>query len=153
MARTIWLLRHGDAEPDRGGDDFGRVLTGRGEREARAAGLVLAGLGARIETAWTSPRVRARDTARLACTALDAEPRIHEPLAGGFTERDLDELVAGSSADATLLLVGHEPDLSALVGARTGARAAMHTGGLAAISGGWLLALLGPGEIQLIAGV
>jgi len=147
------LLRHGDAEPEGAGGDAERRLTARGEQEARAAGQALARLGVSIERAFTSPRVRARDTARLACGALGIEPAVHAPLSGGFDARDADELLAESPPGASLLLVGHEPDLSHLVGALTGARIEMRKGGIAAIAGGTLVALLRPREIQLIAGL
>jgi len=152
VARTLWLLRHGDAEPDSADGDAARRLTARGEREARTAGEALARLGAQIDLAFTSPRVRARDTARLACAALGIEPQVHEPLAGGFGARDADALLTASASGAGLLLVGHEPDLSQVVAALTGARIEMRKGEIAAIAGGTLIALLRPREIQLIAG-
>ena len=153
MARTLWLLRHGDAETPGSGDDFARRLTARGEREADAAGRALARMGVHFEQVFSSPRVRARDTALLACSHLGAAPEILDALAGGFGERDAAELVAATSGDAELLLVGHEPDLSNVVGALTGARVGLQKGGLAAIGGRTLLVLLGPREIELIAGL
>jgi len=41
----IWLLRHGEAEPA-AADDAARRLTGKGERQAGAAGVALAALDA-----------------------------------------------------------------------------------------------------------
>ena len=153
MARTIWLLRHGDAEPHGTREDFERRLTARGERQSRAAGLALARLEVRFDHVFASPRVRAFDTARLACAELGLEPVVHEPLSGGFDERDNEELLAAMPEGASLLLVGHEPDLSHLVATLTGARVEMKKGGLAAIRGGRLLELLRPGEIELVAGL
>ncbi|HEY7966883.1 MAG TPA: phosphoglycerate mutase family protein [Solirubrobacteraceae bacterium] len=153
MARTIWLLRHGEAEPHGTRDDFDRRLTPRGERQSRAAGLALARLGVRFDHVYASPRVRALETARLACAELGLEPVVHEPLSDGFDERDSAELFAATAAGASLLLVGHEPDLSHLVGALTGARIEMKKGGLAAIRGSQLVELLRPSEIELVAGV
>ena len=153
MARTIWLLRHGDAEPHGTRDDFDRRLTPRGERQSRAAGLALARLGVRFDHVFASPRVRALETARLVCAELGLEPVVHEALSGGFDERDSAKLLAATGAAASLLLVGHEPDLSHLVGALTGARIEMKKGGMAAIRGGQLVELLRPGEIELVAGV
>jgi phosphohistidine phosphatase len=153
VARTLWLLRHGDAEPEGAGGDADRRLTAHGEQQARAAGRALERLGVSIEQAFTSPRVRASDTARLACAALRIEPVVHAPLAGGFDARDADELLASSAPGASLLLVGHEPDLSHLAGSLTGARIEMGKGAIAAIAGGTLVALLRPREIQLIAGL
>jgi len=153
MARTLWLLRHGDAEPHGARDDFDRRLTARGERQAQAAGRALARLEVSFEAVFTSPRRRALDTALLACAELGVAPQLHAPLAGGFGDREADELLAGTSPGAAIMLVGHEPDLSQLVAAFTGAHVEMKKGGLAAIGGGVLVTLLRPREIQLVAGL
>ena len=79
---------------------------------------------------------------------------MHEPLGGGFDARDAAELLAACPAARALLLVGHEPDLSRLVAALTGARIEMKKGGLAAIRGRRsCVALLRPREIELVAGL
>lgn len=153
MARTLWLLRHGDAEPHGARADFERRLTDRGERQSRAAGRALVRLGVGFEHVFTSPRVRALETARLVCAELDLEPIVHEPLSGGFDERHADELLAAIGASSALLVVGHEPDLSGLVAALTSARIEMKKGGLAAVRGGQLVELLRPREIELVAGL
>jgi phosphohistidine phosphatase len=61
----------------------------------------------------------------------------------------------GHDADARLLLVGHEPDFSQVVGDLTGARIQMKKGGVAAVNvergGGELLALLRPKELRKLA--
>ena len=67
----LLLLRHGDAE-DGDGDDDARRLTPKGERQAVAAGWALAALGVEIDACLSSPRVRAAETARLACEAARA---------------------------------------------------------------------------------
>ena len=153
MAGTLWLLRHGDAEPHGARSDFDRRLTTRGERQARAAGSAFVRLGVTFERVFASPRVRALDTAKLACSELGIEPVVHEPLNGGFGARDWDALRSGERPGATLLLVGHEPDLSGLVAAITGARVEMKKGGIAAIRDRQLVELLRPGEIELVAGL
>ena len=147
------MLRHGDAEPHGARDDFDRRLTARGERQATGAGRALARLGVRFEAVYASPRVRALDTARLACAELGCEPVVRESLGGGFGARDAAELLAPHRGAAAVMLVGHEPDLSGLAAALTGARIEMKKGGLAAIGGGALLALLRPREIELVAGL
>jgi len=63
---VIWLLRHGDAE-DAAEDDAARRLTEKGERQARTAGRALAVLEAEVDVCLSSPKVRALDTARIAC--------------------------------------------------------------------------------------
>ena len=140
----IWLLRHGDAED--GSPDAERRLTEKGERQARAAGRALAELGVEIESCFTSPKVRALDTARIACEALGVDPVVEERLAGG--RFDARELAAGLGE---VLLVGHEPDFSDAVAELTGARVAMKKGGLAAVDGSELKVLLRPLETKRIA--
>jgi phosphohistidine phosphatase SixA len=78
---------------------------------------------------------------------------VHEPLSGGFDERDLGQLVAACGPGSSLLLVGHEPDLSGVVAALSAARIEMKKGGIAAVRGGRLVALLRPREIELVAGL
>jgi phosphohistidine phosphatase len=159
MARQLWLLRHAEAEPRGGVPDEQRALTERGERQARAAGAALAALGVRLDAVLTSPRVRALDTAKLACDALDAalEPAVHGPLSAGFDgDRALD-LLESFGADAHLLLVGHEPDLSGVVAELTGARVRLKKGGIAALdvaraAAGEVIVLARPRELALIAG-
>ncbi len=141
----IYLLRHGDAE-DGNGDDSARRLTEKGQRQAVAAGRALATMGAEIEACLTSSKVRAADTARLACEVLEIEPEETPQLRGGVF--DALELAAGRGE---VLLVGHEPDFSAEVGRLTGASAKLKKGGLAIVNGNTLVALLRPNDLRAIA--
>jgi phosphohistidine phosphatase len=142
---VIYLLRHGDAE--RGdGDDAARRLTDKGERQSEAAGRALAALGAKIDACLTSPKVRAADTARLACQALGLEPEIAAELSGrGFDSLGL------SAGRGEVMMVGHEPDFSNEVARLSGAKAKLRKGGLAILDGGTLLALLRPEDLAAIA--
>ena len=142
----IYLLRHGDAE-DGDGDDAARRLTPKGERQAEAAGRALAALGAQIDTCLTSPKVRAAETARLACQALGREPEIAEELRGG----SFDSLGLTAGRGETVL-VGHEPDFSSEVARLTGAKVKLRKGGLTIIDNGTLVALLRPNDLLAIAG-
>ena len=157
MSRQLWLLRHGEAEPHGTRTDAERRLTDRGEEEARAAGRALAALGLTFQLALTSPKVRAAETARLACAELALEPAVHPPLAQGFGHGEAAALLHATGDDERLLLVGHDPDLSQLVHDLTGARVALRKGGVAGIRvegtvAGELLALLRPRELAAIAG-
>ncbi len=141
----LYLLRHGDAEEGTG-DDAARRLTPKGERQARAAGEALGALGAKIDVCLTSPKVRAADTARLACEALGLEPETAEELRGGPFDSPV--LTAGRG---NALLVGHEPDFSGEVARLTGANVKLRKGGLAVVDGGTLQALLRPSDLAAIA--
>jgi phosphohistidine phosphatase len=155
MAPQLWLLRHGEAVPHESKPDAERELTPRGERQAVAAGKGLAKLGLEFEACYTSPKVRARDTARLACEALNIEPTEEDVLADGFDRDDALELLMRHDADARILVVGHDPSFSQVVHDFTGARVDFKKGGVAAVSAerasGELLALLRPRELESLA--
>ena len=161
MARQLWLLRHAEAEPHGTRVDAARRLTERGERQARTAGIALTRLGAAFDAVLFSPKARASQTAELAAEQWNATERgrlrVHGPLAGGLDASAALAELAEVSADGRLLLVGHEPDLSGVVGDLTGARADLKKGGLAVVRlegvGGELAVLLRPRELALIAGV
>jgi phosphohistidine phosphatase len=142
---VIYLLRHGDAEPA-GGDDAARRLTTEGERQAEAAARALAALGTGIDACLTSPKVRAAETARIACEILGLEPETAGELSGG--DFDAHGLAAGRG---DVLFVGHEPSLSTEIARLTGARVKLRKGGLACVDGGTLVALLRPAELLAIA--
>ena len=156
MSRQVWILRHGEAVPhgSRASDDD-RELTPRGERQAEAAGAALARLGVEVAACYTSPKVRARDTARLCCRSLGVEPETVAALRSDFGTEDLSDLVLRHDEQEPILLVGHEPDLSQVVHDLTGARVDFKKGGVAAIAldgaRGELVALLRPRELARIA--
>jgi phosphohistidine phosphatase len=143
---VIWLLRHGDAEDGEGKADAERELTEKGERQAREAGRALKELGVELDVCLTSPKVRARDTARLACDELGAQLEEDERLAGG--DFDPLELAAGRGE---VMLVGHEPDFSGAVALVTGSRVKMKKGGIAAIDDHLLHGLYRPKDLKRIA--
>ncbi|HEV2923302.1 MAG TPA: phosphohistidine phosphatase SixA [Solirubrobacteraceae bacterium] len=161
MARQLWLLRHAEAEAHGTRRDSERRLTERGEHQARAAGIALARIGPKFDAILFSPKVRARDTAELAAEAWSAQQRkrLREcpALAGGFDAEQALEALTSVAADGSLLLVGHEPDLSRVAGDLAGGRLDLKKGGVAALrlegSGGELLVLMRPRELALIAGV
>jgi phosphohistidine phosphatase len=142
---VLWLLRHGEAED--GSPDAERPLTEQGEEESRLAGKALKRMGVKIDACLTSPKVRAAETARLACEELGVEPAQEPKLAGG--PFDAEALAAGLGDE--VLLVGHDPDFSMAIHAMTGAQVRMKKGGLAAVETGELLVLLRPDEIAAIA--
>ena len=141
----LWLLRHGDAAD--GSPDAERPLTEKGETQSRNAGQALAALGVKMDACLTSPKVRAADTARLACEPLGIEPQLEPKLAGG--PFDAEALAAGLGEN--VLLVGHDPDFSMAVHDMTGAQARIKKGGLAGVEKGEIKVLLRPGDLAAMA--
>jgi phosphohistidine phosphatase len=157
MANQLWLLRHGEAEPHDAKPDAERELTERGEDQSRAAGRALAALELTFQAVYTSPKVRARDTALLACEALaEHEPIVTPVLAQEFTVADARDLLLGVEPDGRILVVGHNPDFAQVVYDLTGARVDFKKGGVAGVrlEGGHaeLIALLRPRELDRIGG-
>jgi len=154
MARQLWFLRHGEAEPHDARPDAQRRLTDRGEEQSRTAGSALAALGLTFQLVVTSPRLRALDTARLACEALDSEPIVDDRLGDGFELGDALELALAAGADKRVLFVGHNPDLPQIVGELTGGRVELKKGGVAGVRmhgrRGELIVVLRPRELDRI---
>jgi phosphohistidine phosphatase len=113
----VWLLRHAAAQ-DRApsGRDEDRELTPEGFARARAVGRGLAALSPPIAIVLTSPFSRARQTAQACATALGlASPHPFAPLLPGTDpSHAVEELARGGWP--SVLLVGHQPLLGALVG-------------------------------------
>ena len=156
MAQQLWFLRHGEAEPHDARPDDERELTERGRGQSESAGLALASLGVTFQLAFTSPKVRAAQTARIACAHLDVEAHVHAPLRDGFDRGEAIALLRAAGDDRRVLLVGHEPDFSQTVHDLTGGRIDLKKGGIAAVrvdgASAELIALLRPRELDRLAG-
>jgi len=115
-----YFLRHGiAAEPDAWtGSDYDRPLTREGRermaREARAIGE----LGFDFELIVTSPLVRARETAEILADRLAMRDRVvQDPrLGGGFNQERLAAMLGERPTVQSIVLVGHEPTMSATIG-------------------------------------
>ena len=111
----IYLVRHGDAIPeDEAGSDRDRWLSSRGREAARILGRLLREQRLELDAIVCSPLPRAVQTAELLAASLDylgaisslrcLEPAAHPRVAGG----------AITAVGIAVLVVGHEPALSAL---------------------------------------
>ena len=111
----ITILRHADAEPHCV-DDAARRLTEKGYKQAKRVGCFMKEQGIRPDIILTSPAVRARETAEIVGKILANQNLTEVPWASSGMDpmRALDELAAYSRFKS-VLLVGHEPDLSCLI--------------------------------------
>jgi phosphohistidine phosphatase len=141
---VLWLLRHAEAAD--GVPDDQRPLTELGVRQARAAGVALERLGTTLEACLSSPKLRAIQTAELACEPLGLPVMVDSRLSG--EPFDVADLTAGFE-DA--MLVGHDPSFTLTLHELTGAQARMSKGGLAAINKGELIMLMRPHELFALA--
>jgi phosphohistidine phosphatase len=154
MALQLWFLRHGEAEPHDARPDFDRRLTKRGEDQSRSAGRALTALGLEFQLVVTSPRVRAHDTAKLACKELGCEIVIDDRLGDGFDVEDALELAHAAGEDKRVLFVGHNPHFPQIVADLTGGQVDLKKGGVAGVRlrgrRGELIVLLRPRELDRI---
>lgn len=133
------LLRHGQAEPFNPGGDASRVLTAKGEKQSVRAGRFLLGLDDRPEVVLSSPRVRCVQTAEAFCEAAEMPgPVIQAWIDCGMTPDILLSELTAFRDFSSVLIVGHEPDLSSFVeyvlGAGAGVGVEFKKGTLAALS-------------------
>jgi phosphohistidine phosphatase len=114
----LWLLRHATAEErSSSGRDEDRALTADGAKRARAVARGLAALEPGISLVLTSPYRRARQTAEPVLEALGVSRKLRESQALE-PARDPEEIIAEVQAEEaeSVLLVGHQPHLGALLG-------------------------------------
>lgn len=133
----LLFLRHGPAGSRTAwrGPDAGRPLTDQGREIVRRAAAVLAGAEVAIDAVLTSPYARARETAEIAADVLGVggRPVDDERLTPGFDRDALATIIADHAGAACLLLVGHEPDFSATIGALTGGDVVVKKAGIARV--------------------
>ncbi len=135
----LYVLRHAKAEraaPD--GDDATRPLAPKGQRDARRIGRWMRDREITFDLVATSSLARAEETATLVLQGAVTPPPLapwDELEPGGTVDGVLARLAALDTAGA-VLVVGHEPLLSALVSASIGGgRIRLAKGALAKVGG------------------
>jgi phosphohistidine phosphatase len=117
---NLYLLRHAiAAEPDENTEDSQRPLTEKGRKKLGQIARNLEKLELEFDVIITSPYLRARQTADVVVDALDIKKkRVVESenlVPFGFAAKLVEEINAREPVE-NLLLVGHEPFLSQLIG-------------------------------------
>jgi len=113
----IYILRHGIAV-DRGSPGFkkdsDRPLTKEGEEKMHQIADTMLAMGLKFDLILSSPYTRAEQTAQIVADTLDHEVTFTKSLA---PDANALELIAEINDEKphSVLLVGHEPDLSRLI--------------------------------------
>ncbi|HET7784480.1 MAG TPA: phosphohistidine phosphatase SixA [Myxococcales bacterium] len=116
----IYLVRHGIAEdPTQGTPDESRPLTAKGRRRFRRGSRAFARRGEPLTSLFTSPLVRAVQTAEILARALarDEVSVLEELRSGAPAAQVIDALAARARDGDAIALVGHDPQMSNLVAA------------------------------------
>lgn len=157
------LLRHGAAEPAGPATDHRdepRTLTERGAEEVRRVARGLGALGVSPDVLLTSPLARCRQTAGIVAEVLGLTAREDRRIAPGMDLDLLADLLLEQGEAETVLVCGHQPDLSQVIADLTGggavrvgkATVAMLEVDALRYSGGRLEALLPPAVLGAAAG-
>lgn len=114
--KILYLLRHGEAEPGIGQvGDFDRKLTDSGKKQLKRLALELNKRGIRLDQMVSSSAKRTMETAGifssiLTCKKYEAIPELYEAV-----PKTIIEVINRTALDIdSLLLVGHNPGISAL---------------------------------------
>jgi phosphohistidine phosphatase len=110
--RTLLLLRHAKSDYPQGVADHERPLAPRGEREAVLAGDWLRANAPAVDAVLCSTATRTRQT--LARTRIDAPVHYVDRLYGATPGAVIEEINAVDPDVETLLVIGHEPAMSAV---------------------------------------
>jgi phosphohistidine phosphatase len=132
----LYFLRHGiaaDTGPA-GTGDAGRPLTKEGIAKMQLGARGMRQLHLRLDALLSSPLVRAHETAAIVARELGLELQLAEKLTPGCDLAQLFALLGEYRGAERVMLVGHEPDFSSLIGVLTGgSKVLMKKGGLARV--------------------
>lgn len=122
----VYLVRHAIAA-ERGSeypDDSRRPLTAKGIERFRECVQGMAAAGVVIDEVFTSPYVRARQTADLLVEGLEPRPKLTSlhALAVGGSMADVIDTLGRTVRRQHIALVGHEPAIGVLAARLTGQR-------------------------------
>lgn len=118
IMKTLYLVRHAKSSwkfPEL--EDFDRPLNGRGKRDAPMMGQRLRQAGVCPQLILSSPAQRTRKTARALAKAMgySSDIRHDDALYDASSEQLLAAVQTVDDTVTTLLLVGHNPELTELV--------------------------------------
>lgn len=128
----LYFMRHGDAV-NMADSDYARPLSKAGIQETRAMGMLLARMGIQPAHIYTSPRVRAQETAQIVADLLYLPVETREELNFDFDLAALGRLIEGVPEDAELFLVGHNPSMSDVLRHLCGPHISLQTAAVARV--------------------
>ena len=111
--RTLILMRHAKAvKGSEAPSDEARGLTGRGRRDASAAGAALSEQGLKPTLALVSSSTRTRETAEVALSGIEIETRFEAALYHAASEGVWDAFAASEAE--SVIIIGHNPGFAEL---------------------------------------
>ena len=108
----IYILRHAIAEDSAKGGDTKRALTEEGRKKMRDAAAGFARLDPSIDLIYSSPLVRAVETAEIVARAIQYPRKVEtlEELSPGYTPESVAQKLKSIKKAEGIILSGHEPN-------------------------------------------
>lgn len=112
----IYIVRHGIAEDTTrsGGGDSARELTSEGKQKMKEAAAGFAKLERKVDRIFSSPLIRARQTAEILAGALKKTVEEMTELSPAHTPKEVCAKLEELGKSKNVMLVGHEPNGSEL---------------------------------------
>jgi phosphohistidine phosphatase len=131
----LYFFRHGLAQPhdEAGLIDHQRKLTEAGIARVTRAARAMRVLGLKPERLYSSPLIRARQTADIIGQTLGIAVQVRAEVGPGFDGGAAGALVRDLGQEDEVIFVGHEPDFSQTIQELTGACVELKKGGMARI--------------------
>ncbi len=119
--KEIYLMRHAEAlsQADWHRDDSLRPLADSGVAKLQAALPFIKKSGLAPDIIFNSPYIRAKQTADIVSAIFTAKPQMNPLLAAGASVTTLKTVVNSCIEKASLLIIGHMPDLAHFASAIT----------------------------------
>lgn len=129
----LYFVRHGKASQV-APSDAQRPLTEGGIESMKHIATVLKKAGIKPKKIFTSPRVRAHQTADIIGEVLGITPEINDACNFNFSANAAMKLCEDFDDEDELMFVGHNPSMSEVVEHITGAAIEMSTGAVACVT-------------------
>ncbi len=115
--KTLYILRHGQKEEIEGQDDYDIKLTLKGEEDIKIVAQKLKSKKVLPDLIISSPSLRTRQTAQIVAKELNYTKNIgyNEILYKAFLNELIESISYTYDTINTLMIIGHNPSLSAFV--------------------------------------
>ena len=110
----LYILRHANADTE-AATDAARELSEKGREQAAKVAKFCGRHGIRPDVIFSSPLIRAQQTARPVAKELGLEVTTARWLACGATPEEICMQLAALKDASAVMLVGHQPDLGELI--------------------------------------
>lgn len=134
LLMRLYFFRHAEAQPhELSLPDAERRLTNRGIMRTHHAAKYLHAVDVELTRLYSSPLIRARQTADILGQAFSVAVQVRDELNFGFDAARVETLTRDLGPNDHVMFVGHEPSFSLVIQELTGADCEVKRGGMARV--------------------